>query len=73
MLCCGVLCSCCSFANGRAWVLDTSSSTWKGYKLSFTEPAKAKAKVPVDAAPAANAAAEAVLEADKESCPIAVE
>ena len=65
-----MLCCACSFANGRAWVLDTSSSTWKGYKLSFTEPAKPQAKQPVQ--PAA-AAATVVTGSDKESCPIAVE
>jgi hypothetical protein len=51
----------CSFANGRAWVLDTTSNTWKGYKLSFVDPPKRK-KVkrvqqpkPVEAAAAAAA------------------
>jgi hypothetical protein len=65
MLCCAV----CSFANGRAWVLDTSSSTWKGYKVTFTETAKPRAKQLVQPA----AAATVMTGSDKESCPIAME
>lgn len=69
MLPCPVPCRACSFANGRAWVLDTGTNTWKGYKLSFVEPPKPKRPPPVAIAAAPGLASEA----DKESCPMAVE
>jgi hypothetical protein len=79
----------CSFANGHAWVLDTDSGSWKGYKLAFTDPKPAKrghkqkaqqtqhaAADTVHGAPNAaitGAVPQAATSGDKESCPLAVE
>lgn len=76
----------CSFANGRAWVYDSETSTWKGYKLSFEAP-KPKPAAAARTHSQQRAAADAVHGApdsglavpqagvggDKETCPLAVE
>jgi hypothetical protein len=79
------VCAVCSFANGHAWVLDTDSGSWKGYKLSFTDPKPAQRQHKQKAQQTQQAAADAVHGApdsgiagtvpqaaaagDKESCP----
>jgi len=65
-----------SFANGRAWVLDTSSGSWLGYKLSFEDPPPAKKPSRQRASKPAQAAEVAVentesSETGDQACPIA--
>jgi hypothetical protein len=59
LACLPVCLSACSYAHEHAWVLDTATGAWKGYKLTFNDPAPRKAAAAAAAAQEAEEAAAA--------------